>query len=38
MKRIIYFALINFLVICSPSKKELFELTDTFVDLLKTTY
>jgi hypothetical protein len=38
MKRIIYIELITFLVICYPSKKELFELTDTFVDLLQTTY
>jgi hypothetical protein len=44
MKRIIYIALITFLLSCSPSKKEsfelkeLFELTDSFVESLQTTY
>jgi hypothetical protein len=38
MKRIIYITLITFLASCSPSKKELFELTDSFVESLQTTY
>ncbi|HHT23655.1 MAG TPA: ABC transporter [Bacteroidales bacterium] len=38
MRKIIYIALIAFLVSCSPSKKELFELTDFFVESLQTTY
>lgn len=38
MKRIIYILLFTFLVSCSPSKKELFELTDSFVESLQTTY
>lgn len=38
MKKIIYFAIITLLVSCSPSKKELFELTDSFVESLQTTY
>jgi hypothetical protein len=38
MKRLIYIALITFLVSCSPSTKELFELTDSFVESLQTTY
>lgn len=37
MKRIIYITLITFLASCSPSKKELFELTDSFVESLQTT-
>jgi hypothetical protein len=38
MKKIIYITLITFLAGCSPSKKELFEITDTFVESLQTTY
>lgn len=38
MKKLINIALISFLVSCSPSKKELFELTDSFVESLQTTY
>lgn len=38
MKKIIYIAIFTLLVSCSPSKKELFELTDSFVESLQTTY
>jgi hypothetical protein len=38
MKKIIYIILISFLVSCSPSKKELFELTDSFVESLNSSY
>jgi len=38
MKRIIHIAIIVFWVSCSSSKKELFVLTDSFVESLQTTY
>lgn len=38
MKKIIYFLIITFLVSCSPSKKELYGLTDSFIESLQTTY
>ena len=38
MNKIIYFLIVAFLVSCSPSKKELYGLTDSFIELLHTTY
>jgi hypothetical protein len=38
MKKIIYFLIIAFLVSCSPSKKELYGITDSFIESLQTTY
>jgi hypothetical protein len=38
MKKIIYFLIVAFLVSCSPSKKELYGITDSFIESLQTTY
>lgn len=38
MKKIIYFLIVTFLVSCSPSKKELYSITDAFIESLQTTY
>ena len=38
MKKIIYFLIVAFLVSCSPSKKELYGITDSFIESLHTTY
>lgn len=38
MKKIIYFAILVLVVSCSPSKKELYGVTDSFVESLQTTY
>jgi hypothetical protein len=38
MKKIIYFTILAFIVSCSPSKKELYGITDSFVESLQTTY
>ena len=38
MKKIIYFLIVAFLVGCSPSKKELYGITDSFIESLQTTY
>lgn len=38
MKRIIYFLVIAFLVSCSPSKKELYGITDSLVESLQSEY
>lgn len=38
MKKIILISIITFLVSCTPSKKELFKLTDSFVESLQTNY
>jgi len=38
MKRLIYISILLLVVSCSPSKKELYGLTDSFVDSLQTTY
>lgn len=38
MKRLIYFSILVILVSCSPSKKELYGITDSFVESLQTTY
>ena len=38
MKKIIYFIILAFIVSCSPSKKELYGITDSFVESLETTY
>jgi hypothetical protein len=38
MKKIIYFLIVAFVVSCSPSKKELYGIADSFIDSLQTTY
>jgi len=38
MKKIVYILILAFVVSCSPSKKELYGLTDYFVESLQTTY
>lgn len=38
MKKLIYIIIIGILLGCSPSKKDLFEVTDSFVESLQTTY
>jgi hypothetical protein len=38
MKKIIYFLILAFVVSCSPSKKELYSITDSFVESLQSTY
>ncbi len=38
MKKLFYLSLLVFLVSCSPSKKELYSITDSFVESLQTTY
>lgn len=38
MKKLIYFLILAFVVSCSPSKKELYGITDSFVESLHTTY
>lgn len=38
MKKNIYFSIIFFLVSCSPSKNELYVITDSFIESLHTTY
>jgi hypothetical protein len=38
MKKTICIVLVAFLVGCSPSKQELFEITDSVVESLQTTY
>ncbi len=38
MKKIIYFLVVAILVSCSPSKKELYGVTDSFIESLQTTY
>jgi len=38
MKRLIYFSILAVLISCSPSKKELYGITDSFVESLQTTY
>lgn len=38
MKKIIYFIIVAFVISCSPSKKELYDITDSFVESLQTTY
>jgi len=38
MKRTIYFSILAFVVSCSPSKKELYDITDSLVESLQTTY
>lgn len=38
MKKIIYFLIVALLVSCSSSKKELYGLTDSFIESLQTTY
>jgi hypothetical protein len=37
-KIFICFLLVGFLVSCSPSKKELYGITDSFIESLQTTY
>lgn len=38
LKKFIYFLVVAFLVSCSPSKKELYGITDSFIESLQTTY
>lgn len=38
MKKILYLSLLIILTSCSPSKKELYSITDSFVKSLQTTY
>jgi hypothetical protein len=38
MKKTIYFLIVAFIVSCSPSKKELHGIADSFIDSLQTTY
>lgn len=38
MKKIFFFAVLAFIVSCSQSKKELYDITDSFVEALQTTY
>lgn len=38
MRKLIYLLTIVFIVSCSPSKKELYHITDSFVESLQTTY
>ena len=38
MKSLLLASILFFLVSCSPSKKELYNLTDTFVESLQTNY
>jgi hypothetical protein len=38
MKKIVYLTILAFVVSCSPSKKELYGMTDSFVESLQTTY
>ena len=38
MKKYICFLILAFVVSCSPSKKELYNITDSFVESLYTTY
>jgi len=38
VKKIICFTILAFVLSCSPSKKELFTITDSFVESLQTTY
>jgi hypothetical protein len=38
MKKLIYLSIIFLVLCCSPSKKELYNLTDSFVESLETTY
>lgn len=38
MKKFIYFFILAFIVSCSPSKKELYSITDSFVESLQTNY
>lgn len=38
MKKIIFLAFLSFLISCSSSKKELYRLTDSFVESLQKNY
>lgn len=38
MKKLIFISLLFLIASCSPSKKELYGLTDSFVESLQTTY
>ncbi len=38
MKKIIYISIVILFISCSPNKSELFEVTDSFVESLQTTY
>lgn len=38
MKRLIYFSILFILLSCSPSKTELYGITDSFVESLQTNY
>jgi len=38
MKYLLYLIILVFLVSCSPSKKELYSITDSFVESLQTEY
>ena len=38
MKKIIYFMLVAFLVSCSPINKELYDITDTFIESLQNSH
>jgi hypothetical protein len=38
MKKIICFLVVALIISCSPSKKELYDITDTFIESLQTTY
>lgn len=38
MKKFICFLILAFVISCSPSKKELYSVTDSFVESLETTY
>jgi hypothetical protein len=38
MKKVIFLAILSFLISCSSSKKELYSLTDSFVESLQTNY
>lgn len=38
MKKLIYLLILSFVLSCSPSKKELYGITDSFVESLQTTY
>ena len=38
MKKIIYISIVILFIGCSPNKSELFQVTDSFVESLQTTY
>lgn len=38
MKKIILLVILTFIVSCSPDKKQLYSITDSFVESLQTTY